>query len=77
MVRLTVKLPVPVPLLAWLPLTVGLGLVPQQTPRSVTALPPWSVTVPWPLAVVKVMSVTLWVVTTGRPSSAVKLTSAP
>ena len=60
-----VKLPVPLPLVVWLPLTVGLGEVLQQTPRAVTAEPLSAVTLPPQLAVVCATLVTLLVVTVG------------
>ena len=62
---LPVKLPVPVPLVVWLLLTVGLWLVLQQMPLAVTVALPLLVTLPPPVAVVWVMSVTSVVVTVG------------
>jgi hypothetical protein len=73
----TVYVPVPVPLLAWLFDVVGLWLVPQQIPRSVTLAPPVAVTLPPPVAEVWVMLVTWLVVTVGKPAVVVKLTSLP
>ena len=57
-----------VPLAAWLPLVVGLWLVPQQMPRSVTVPLPALVTLPPPVAVVCVTLVTCEVITVGRLS---------
>ena len=68
----TVNDPVPVPLLAWLPLVVGLWLVPQHTPRSVTVPPPLLVTLPPPVAEVEVMFITSLVVTVGSVTCSVK-----
>ena len=75
----TVKFPVPVPFVAWLPLVVGLWLVLQQRPRSVTVAPPEAVTLPPPVAVVCVMFDTWLVVTVGKVTVCwvVKLTSVP
>ena len=61
--RLLVKVPVPVPLVVWLPLTVGLCDVLQQTPLAVTGEQASAVIVPPQVAVVEVMFVTLAVVT--------------
>ena len=47
-------------------LVVGFWLVLQQMPRAVTEELPMEVTLPTPLAVVVVMSVTSTVVTAGR-----------
>ena len=50
-VRLLVKVPVPVPLVVWLPETVGLCDVLQQTPLAVTGEQASDVTVPPQVAV--------------------------
>ena len=73
-----VNVPVPVPLLAWLPLIVGLWLVLQQIPRSVTVAPPSLMTLPPPVAEVLPMLVTLAVVTPGMEMDRVEnCTSSP
>ena len=73
------KVPAPAPPLAWFPLIVGLWLVLQQIPLSVTVPPPVAVTLPPPVAVVCVILVTWEVVTVGGFTlcKVVKLTSAP
>ncbi|NTW49013.1 MAG: hypothetical protein HGB19_04625 [Chlorobiales bacterium] len=61
-----VKLPVPVPSVVFvLNAVVGLGLVPQQTPRAITAAPPSDVMFPPLAAVICVMPVAAVVVKTG------------
>ena len=60
---LLVKLPVPVPSVVRLSLTVGFWEVLQHTPRAVTVAPPLEVTLPPQVAEVEVMSVTGEVVT--------------
>ena len=62
---LLVKLPVPVPSVVWLSLTVGFCEVLQQTPRAVTEAPPPEVTFPPQLTEVVPIFVTLFVVTVG------------
>ena len=62
---LLVKLPVPLPFVVWLLLTVGFCDVLQHTPRAVTVEPPLEVTFPPQEAVVVEMSLTLLVVTVG------------
>ena len=57
------KVPVPVPLLVWLPLTVGLCDVLQQTPLAVTGEQASDETEPPQVAAVVVMFVTLAVLT--------------
>ena len=57
------KVPVPVPLVVWLPLMVGLCDVLQQTPLAVTGEQASDVTVPPQVAVEVVTFVTLAVVT--------------
>ena len=64
-VRLLVKVPVPEPLVVWLPLTGGFWLVLQQTPRAVTDELPALVTLPPQEAVVVVILLTAEVVTVG------------
>ena len=59
---LLVNVPVPLPSVVWLPLTVGLGEVLQQTPRDITGTPPSDVTTPPHTAVYAVMEVTVSVV---------------
>ena len=65
-VILLVKLPMPLPSLVWLPLTVGLWLVLQQTPRAVTVVLPSLVTLPPHIADVVVILLTTAVVTVGN-----------
>ena len=62
---LLVKLPVPEPLVVWLPLTVGFCEVLQHTPRAVTAELPALVTLPPLVAVVLVILLAAVVVTVG------------
>ena len=57
------KVPVPVPLVVWLPVMVGLCDVLQQTPLAVTGEQASDVTVPPQVAVEVVTFVTLAVVT--------------
>ena len=57
------KVPVPVPLVVWLPVTVGLCDVLQQTPLAVTGEHASDVTVPPQVAAEVVTFVTLAVVT--------------
>ena len=64
-VKVDVKLPVPVPLVVWGPLTVGLCEVLQHTPRAVTVDPPSEVTLPPQVAVLTVILLILAVVTVG------------
>lgn len=72
------KLPVPLPFVVWLLLTVGFWDVLQQTPLAVMVPPPLEVTLPPPVAVVEVMFVTLSVVTIGKDALVVvKLTWLP
>lgn len=54
-VRLQVKFPVPVPLVILLSDIVGVDLVLQQMPLSVTGAPPSEVTLPPPFAVFSVI----------------------
>ena len=76
-VMLQVKLPVPLPLVVWLLLVVGLWFVLQQTPRAVTVAPPSWVTLPPQLAEVELIEETEDVVTVGIDALVVKLTSLP
>ncbi len=62
---LLVKLPVPLPFVVWLPLTVGLCEVLQHTPRAVTDVLPEFVTLPPHVAVVVETLLTVLVVTVG------------
>src|SRR5882724_11646857 len=62
---LLVKLPVPPPSLDLLSATVGVALVPQQTPRAVMVAPPSDVTAPPLVAVVCAISLTKVVVREG------------
>ena len=66
---LLTKDPVLVPSVVWLPKVVGLGLVPQQTPLAVTALPPSEVIVPPQVAEISVILETAAVVTVGAKSN--------
>lgn len=63
---LLVKLPVPLPSVVWLLLTVGLWLVLQQTPLAVTVAFPSLVTLPPHMAVLDVVLLTVDVVTVGK-----------
>lgn len=74
---LLVKLPVPEPLVVWLPLTVGSCEVLQHTPRAVTEDAPALVTFPPQVAVLLPMEVTEDVVTTGELVIVVNETSFP
>ena len=78
-VRLLVKVPVPEPSRVLLLVMVGVLVVLQQTPRSVTVALPSLVTLPPPEAVVWVMLVIAEVVTTGtvRTGEVVKETWLP
>ena len=49
----------------------------QQTPRAVTASPPWEVTFPPDEAVDSVIEVAVVVVTTAKPLVVVKVRSSP
>ena len=64
---LLVKLPVPMPSVVWLSLTVGFCEVLQHTPQAVTGSPPLpTVALPPAVAVVADMLETSLVVTVGR-----------
>ncbi len=78
-VMLLVKLPVPLPSVVWLLLTVGLWLVLQQTPLAVTIALPLFVTLPPHVAVPDVMLLTDEVVTVGNDTLAdvVNVRSSP
>ena len=79
-VTLTVNVPVPPEEAArWLPLVVGLLLVLQHTPRSVTVAPPLLVTLPPQVAEFVVTFVGVVVVTVGALMlcEVVKSTSLP
>ena len=65
-VILLVKLPVPLPFVVWLSLTVGFCEVFQQMPRAVTEAPPVAVTFPPQVAVLAVTLLTVLVVTVGN-----------
>ena len=71
LVRLLVKLPVPVPLLVVKLAVVGLVLVDQHTPLAVTAAPPSSVTFPPEAADVWVIALITAVVTVGSSIASV------
>lgn len=75
LVRLLIKLPVPVPSVVVLSLIVGLCDVLQQTPRAVTASPPSEVTLPPPDAVVAVIEEMAVAVTVGVVVAVIKLSS--
>ena len=74
---LLVKLPMPLPLVVWLSLTVGFCEVLQHTPRAVTVAPPEAVTLPPQVAEVAVILLTALVVTVGVVSEVVKLRCSP
>ena len=78
-VILLVKLPVPLPSVVWLLLTVGLWLVLQQTPLAVTVAFPSLVTLPPHVAVLDVVLLTVDVVTVGNDTLAdvVNVRSSP
>jgi len=59
------------------PAVVGLELVPQQTPRMVTADPPSLVTFPPQVAVVEVRMVTVPVVMAGRTAEVFNVNTLP
>jgi hypothetical protein len=65
-VMLLVNEPVPVPSVVCGPLTVGLWLVLQHTPRAVTVAPPSEVTSPPQVAVEEALLVATAVVTVGK-----------
>ena len=71
LVRLLVKLPVPVPSDVLASAVVGLAVVDQHTPRAVTSDPPLLVTSPPEVAVVRVILVTAAAVVTVGIASAV------
>ena len=60
------NIPVPVPLVVWLPVTTGFAAVLQQTPRAVIAAPPSAVILPPLNAVVLVIDVIVVVVIVGK-----------
>ena len=77
-VRLLTKLPVPVPLLVWLPVAIGPEDVPQHTPLAVTVPLPSSVTLPPDAAVVAAIALMAVVVTVGNTTAiVVKVISFP
>ena len=76
-VRLLVKLPVPLPLVVWLLLIVGVDEVLQHTPRAVTVNPPSLVILPPLVAEVAAMLLAAVVVSVGIPFKVVKLFCAP
>ena len=69
------KVPKPDPSVVWLPVMIGLAVVPQQVPFAVTVAPPSVVTLPPAVAVFMVMAVAAAVVTMAWPG--VKVKSAP
>jgi hypothetical protein len=73
---LLVKLPVPLPFVVWLLLTVGFCVVLQHTPFAVTFAPPEEVTLPPQVALVAVILLTVFVVTAGSVN-VVKLRCVP
>ena len=77
MLRVLVKLPVPVPSVVLLSLRVGVPVVFQHTPRTVMEKPPSSLMLPPEVAEVALMSLASSVVNSGRPSSVVKVFSVP
>ena len=76
-VMLLVKLPVPLPLVVWLLLTVGFCEVLQHTPRAVTVAPPSEVTFPPHVADVAVILLTVLVVNVGATARVVKTLCSP
>ena len=72
-----VKIPVPVPSVVLLFAVVGVGVVPQQTPRTVIVPPPSAVTFPPEEAAVKVTEVIAVVDSVGRLALVVKVISFP
>ena len=57
-VILLTNVPIPVPFVVWLPVTMGFGDVLQQTPRAVTVAPPSLLIFPPLAAVIFVIEVT-------------------
>ena len=72
-----VKIPVPEPFVVWLPAMVGFAVVPQQTPRAVTAKPPSEVIFPPEVAEFIVIAVAAVVVIAAVQRLVVKLRSLP
>ena len=68
-VILLTNTPVPVPFVVWLPVTKGLGVEAQQTPRAVIAAPPSLVILPPLNAVVLVMELVEEVIMVGKSDS--------
>jgi hypothetical protein len=71
-----IKDPVPVPLLVQVPPTTGLIDIPQQTPLTVTDIPPSEVTLPPPAAAVMVIPVIAVVVTVGTTGAGMVVNDA-
>ena len=76
-VILLVKVPLPVPSEVCDPVTTGPDAVLQQTPRAVTAAPPFEVIFPPETAVVRVGDVTVAVVNAGVVGDVVNDMSFP
>ena len=60
--------PSPAPLLVWLSVIEGFGMVLQQIPLATMAEPPSDNTLPPPIAKVSAIVVSVFVTTIGRPS---------
>ena len=74
---LLVKLPMPLPSVVWLQLTVGFCEVLQHTPRAVTVAPPVAVTLPPQVAEVAMILLTMLVVTVGEVVEVMKVRCTP